>query len=297
MNRSAFEDSLKWDAAIEAYHKDDVVLALDLIKDCGIGDRGDYVRWFRLIESEALSRRASRVEQITPWLSLEFVPKELLDHFEPVARRAVNACSTIARRLGWSHDVVTRIAILMEEVDAPWAVFPHGYCASKENYEKICLPNYLVDDPAEFSQAVAHEYAHVIVTALTQDRAPRWLAEAIAVLAEDDACAPERSSIQYFWKDAVQLELTLESVKIEISPQDEIWCAYQQCGWIGRFLAERGGDKSIVKLLRAHGREGLWRNLGLTLRGKSLPDEALKQTFGMGVDQLFDDAYRLLIKG
>lgn len=279
-----------WEAAIDMYHQDRVVEAWDLISQLGIGDSGEYVRWYRVIEAEAVSRKGSQTLKLASWLTFEFVPREVLSLQKSLSKRALAACNRIAVRLAWSHGPPTRISILAEEADAPWAVFPYGYCVSKEPYEKICLPSYLADDPADFNRAVAHEYAHVIVSELSGGHAPRWLEESVAVLAEEDPSPADTGTILEHWKDPDQLELALESRQIEDSPEDEVWYAYQQCGWIGRYLSNSGKDRGIRELLCAHQDEGMWTNLSLRLRGLDRVEGALRQTYRISVDQLFDAA-------
>jgi hypothetical protein len=293
------EESAFWEAALEHYHWDRMDQAFARIQQRGIGDAGVYHRWYRVIEAEAISRKYSRQQPITDWLSFEFVPDELDGMTEELTRRTLDACDEVAERLGWDHGVETHVAVLSEAADGPWAANPYGYCVEKEPYFKICLPSYLVEDLEEFSQAVAHEYAHVISTNLSDGHAPRWLEEAVSVLAER-SLSPEAWEVfardEQAWLDPDELELRLESRGDEESNGDEVWMAYQQCGWIGRYIASFSGEKRLGDLLREHTNESLFRNLRLAFQGKGRVDGAIEKVLGMSTPALFSQSLDYLRK-
>jgi hypothetical protein len=292
-------DTPHWEAAFEHYYQDRVVEAFREVRDHGVGEAGDLLRWYRVIEAEAITRRKSEALEVSPWLSLEFVPTETMGIERELAKRTLDACSEVADRLGWSHSVKTQLAVLAEETDAPWATNPYGYCVSKEPYEKICLPNYLVDDLFEFSQAVAHEYAHVISTNIADEYAPRWVEEAVSVLVErrfDAAtwrrfCDDSRS-----WLNPADLETVLVDRSDDDGTKEEIWMAYQQAGWIGRYLSSIDGDYRLGEFLRDIANEAPIANLLRTLAGKDRTDAALKRVFGMTKRDLFDEAYKWILR-
>jgi len=286
-------DTPHWEAAFEHYYQDRIIEALHEIRDYGVGEAGELLRWYRVIEAEAITRAKSEVLEVTSWLSLEYVPDETMGLEVELAGRTLDACTEVANRLGWSHGVTTRLAVLAEETDAPWATNPYGYCVSKEPFEKICLPNYLVDDPSEFSQAVAHEYAHVISTNIADEYAPRWVEEAVSVLVErrfdletwQRFCQDESA-----WLGPGELESVLVDRTDDDGTKDEIWMAYQQAGWIGRYLSTLHGDRRLGEFLREIANESPGPNLVRTLIGRDRTEAALKRTFGMSRRDLFSRA-------
>jgi len=290
-------DTPHWEAAFEHYYQDRVVEAFREIRDHGVGEAGDLLRWYRVIEAESITRRKSTTLDVTEWLTLEFVPDETMGFEEELAQRTLEACIEVANRLGWTHSVNTRLAILAEETDAPWATNPYGYCVSKEPFEKICLPNYLVDDPSEFSQAVAHEYAHVISTNVAEEYAPRWVEEAVSVLVERRF---DLETWQTFcddpeaWLSPIDLETVLVDRTDDDGTKEDIWMAYQQAGWIGRYLASIDGDCRIGEFLREIANETPSANLLRTLVGKDRTDAALKRVFGLSKRDLFARALEWL---
>jgi hypothetical protein len=288
MSTSASEDSARWNAALELYHGDDLDAAWHEVEKSGIGESAVFAPWYRLIEAEYVSRRQSKQVRLRPWLEFEFVPHQLQGLEQQLSVAIVEACDRVADRLGWQHTVPTLICILAQETDAPWATNPYGYCTEKIPYEKICLPDHLVDDPVEFRQAVAHEYAHVISLNLADGYAPRWLEEAVSVLAEDEgdpSAFEELSTNPESWLTPHELEAMFEATSDE--DHDKVWLAYQQSGWIGRWLDSHGEPDVLRKLLSAHTNERAWRNMLMTVRGLTRTDQALLDTVGINTQTLF----------
>lgn len=287
-------DTPHWEAAFEHYYQDRIIEALSEIRDHGVGEAGDLLRWYRVIEAEAITRKKSKTIKVASWLSLEFVPSETMGIEAELVTRTLEACSEVANRLGWAHSVTTLLSILAEETDAPWATNPYGYCVSKEPYEKICLPNYLVDDPSEFSQAVAHEYAHVISSNIADEYAPRWVEEAVSVLVErrfDNETWRTFCENQKSWLDPTDLEAVLVDRSDDDGTKEEIWMAYQQAGWIGRYLSNKFGDERLGEFLREIANESPAFNLLRTLRAQDRTDAALKKVYGLTRRDLFAFAH------
>lgn len=284
-------DGPHWTAALEHYHCDRLEDAYREALAHGIGDAGSLLRWYRVIEAETITRRRSEMHPVNEWLTLEYVPSEVRELRQPLIDRTLNACDEVSERLGWKHGESILLCILSELTESSWQMNPYGYVISKEAYEKICLPAYLVDEPEEYMQAVAHEYAHVISDALSDGHAPRWLEEAVSVLVERrfDADAYEDFiSGEAPWHSPNDLEIALE-VRIDDTEEqeDQIWLAYQQAGWIGRYLASLGDERRLGDLLRSLANEGFVRNLGLILRGQERVDGALLDLYGFDARQLF----------
>lgn len=297
MSNPHVEDSPHWDAALEHYHWDRLEAAYEEIRDHGIGEAGSFLRWYRVIEAETITRRKSSRVDVNEWLSFEFVPTEVLDLRVELRNRIVRACDDVAQRLAWKHSERTLVAILAEETDAPWASHPYGYCVHKEPYEKICLPNYLVDDPEEFSQAVAHEYAHVISESLADGYCARWLEEALSVLVEqrfDEDARIAFSEGRAPWRNPDDLELSIEGRTDEGQSADDVWMAYQQAGWVGRYLASLGDESRLATLLREVANETVGWNLKRTIRGQDRIEAALMSVYGMGQRKVFANALEFL---
>ena len=288
-------DTPHWEAAFEHYYLDRMDGALSEIEGFGIGEGAELLRWYRVIEAEAITRQKSRTIQISEWLNFEFVPEQLMGLECDMAQRALSACDEVAERLGWNHSVTTLLSILAEETDAPWAANPYGYCVSKEPFEKICLPNYLLDDPIEFCQAVAHEYAHVISTNIAEEYAPRWVEEAVSVLVERRFDAetwalfldmPEK------WLSERDLEFVLTDRSDDEGKKELIWRAYQQAGWIGRYLAHLHSEQKLGDFLREIANESPSTNILRSFKGHDRTEHALRRVYGLSKQDLFEQAYR-----
>jgi len=265
------------------------------IEEFGVGDGAELLRWYRVIEAESITRRKSQTIEVTDWLSLEFVPEELMGLESEVARWALESCDEVATRIGWTHSAKTLLSILAEETDGPWAANPYGYCVSKEPYEKICLPNYLLDDSVEFCQAVAHEYAHVISTDIAEDYAPRWVEEAVSVLVERHF---DRPTWEMFcdepetWLSERELEFVLTDRSDDEAKKEDIWRAYQQAGWIGRYLADLRGEALLGQFLQEIANETPSTNILRSLKRQDRTEHALKRVYSLSKRALFANAYR-----
>jgi hypothetical protein len=283
-------DGPHWAAALEHYHWDRLDDALREAVQFGLGEAGTLLRWYRVIEAETVTRRRSEIQRINGWLQFEVVPEEIQGLRDSLVARALEACEQVAGRLGWNHEEATLITVLSEETEGPWATSPYGYCVAKEPYHKICLPPYLVDEPEEYSQAVAHEYAHVISITLADGYAPRWLEECVSVLVERrlDARAARELLQPGAWQNPPDLEMTFDGRQDDTDADDDaIWLAYQQAGWLGMYLTSLGDEARLGRLLREAAHEGIWRNLQLVVRGQERVDGALSQVYGFDSRELF----------
>lgn len=311
MRRGVPDGEQRWTAALQLDRKDKVVEAFDLLRGAGLDQWAHYLKVYRMIEAEAITRTRASVEQAAPWLSLEFIPYEVGQAQHAMRRMIGEACDTVAQRLGAIHEHPTRITIIAEECDVPWATNPYGYCADKDPHAKVCVPVRLLDDPPEFMQTIAHEYAHVISLSLSQGRAPKWLEEAVSVLAErefDEGCWRDFVEDHADWLTPGELELEFgfvrypdaaaagwsdpmllpEGPSVEVADDaDAMYLAYQQAGFIGRYLLGRGSERSVGEVLRHIGSDSLWRGLGVALSMRSRTDDALRRVYGFGEADLF----------
>jgi hypothetical protein len=264
--------------------------AWEQISPHGLGEAGAHLRWYLLIEAEALLRRRGKIVHVNDWLSLETSPRETLGAEDRISRVAMRAADAVADRLGWTHGPEVLLSVLCLESE-PWAASPHGYWVNKEPYDKICLPAYLLDDEAELARAFAHEYAHVVCAGLTNEHAPTWLHEAISVSSEAyvnvDADVADRSKHLTVarWLSDGELELLLE----QENPDDveAIVRGYDQCGWIGRYLSSISAPDQVGRFLREHANEDLLANLLTLFRGEDRASRALRRIYGISTKELF----------
>ncbi|MGV3617119.1 MAG: peptidase MA family metallohydrolase [Fimbriimonas sp.] len=282
-------DHTEWRTAIEHYHWDRVAEAHQMANELGLGASGGYGGWYRLIEAEATTRYRSEVRKLADWLELEWIPTGG-DEGEDLGQEVLEACDGIATRLGWTHGPLTRVAILSAEVDAPWAIGRYGYMADKYPYDKICVPARVVNSPSELRATVAHEYAHVIVLNGAIGRAPTWLDEAIAMLAEPNPDLQARSAFsdgQADWLGPDELDMAFHAERRDGENSRRVYFAYQQAAWIGRFLVSCCGEARIAELLNGFANNSTWTELKMRATGQHPADEALREVFAMSEREVF----------
>lgn len=77
----------EWREAIAAYYRDEMPQAYALALALGTGYGGSALGWYRMIEGEALTRERATVEELAPWLSIEFDASEV--HLDAAHRSAI----------------------------------------------------------------------------------------------------------------------------------------------------------------------------------------------------------------
>jgi len=287
------EDSAFWESAFELYHLDLVREAAELIAEHGLGDGASQLRWYRLIEAEALLRERSEIYRDGEPLSLETVPAETFRGEKRLHSMASEAMSDLRAQFQCEPPMNIRIGILCRESEAPWATNPNGYWIHKDPYDKICLPFCLLEDEVEFRRAVLHEYAHVITGHLSDDQAPTWLHEAVSMWAETSG-APEDLAFDEVarWLEPTALERLLESEAIEDT--DTVFQGYLQCQWIGRYLERLGGGEKLRLLLVELGDQEVKKNLIRLIHPAGRVDHSLRTVYGISMKELFGGAKRLM---
>ena len=274
----------EWREAIDAYYHDRLEESFALAQALGAGFGGGALRWYRMIEGEALTRRTATIETLLPWLSLEFDAETtpIEDGGHAVIREA---CERVAARLGWRFEAPVRVTVLLPEVDAPWHGARFGYCVDKAPYSKICVPARAAADLRELRNVIAHEFTHAITLNLTQVRIPHWLDEGLAMLMEGAAAEPSKA-----WQDPEALNAAFEADRRDDAGLARSRDAYLQSFTIVRRLRMIGGDAKLAELLRAFTNNGLWDEIKINLLGQPSADEALQEVYGMGQRELFDTA-------
>jgi hypothetical protein len=284
-------ENVDWGVALAHYHADRLEEAYEAALDIGAGLLGRYLTWFRTIEAEALTRRRSELRRITEFAELEVIPDEIGGGERLVADAALRAFQDVGSRFGYSHESQIRLTVLAQESDAPWLYGRFGYCIAKNDLYKICVPLSLLGRPQELYDTLRHEYAHVVVGMLTKDRAPRWVDEMVAMLAEGGV-RRDRARLfatgEWSWLSREELEAEL----LELEDSEGRFMAYLQAGLVGMYLASRFGEGKVGEFLRAFGSGGHWIELWRRVRGSSLDEIAIRAAFGLKPGELFESAFQ-----
>ena len=275
-------ESGEWREAIEAYYRDEMPQAYAMAGRLGAGYGGAALRWYRMIEGEALTRERATVEDLEPWLSVEHDPSEF-DLHETHREALRDAARTVAGRLGWNFEMAVRVAILRGEVDAPWHGARFGYCVDKVPYDKVCIPLRAATDPGRLRAVMAHEYTHVVTLNLTANRIPHWLDEGLAMLLEGDAPPGDR------WLEPDALNAAFETDRRVDEGLQHAGQAYAQAAVLVRRLHRLKGDAGLARLLRAFTNNSAWTEIRINLLGLRGIDEALQEVYGIGQTELFDE--------
>jgi len=289
-------DNGEWKAAIEEYHWDRLDSALQLAIALGVGVNGAYEGWYRTIEAEAITRQQASKDKLSDWLTLELIPHEVghggLGHIQ-IQEIARDACEDVSRRFGFSGEPKTLITILAAETDAPWAVGRYGYMMDKYPYDKICVPLASTHMAHSFAEVVSHEFAHVLVLNATDGKAPKWLHEGVAMLAERSSDLRLRrafASGEAAWLSPHALEITHSRNRQGEPDRERTWRAYQQSAWLARYLVSLKGEEGIGQLLKEFANSTIWSEIKMRLTNQSATDEALREIFGFGENELFAKA-------
>lgn len=273
----------EWKEAIEAYYWDRMPEAFAVAQALGAGYGGAALRWYRMIEGEALTREQAEVREQTPWLTIEAVPIDESDDARYLTIQ--EACEGVARLLEWDFSMGVRATILLPEVDAPWHEARFGYCVDKYPYDKICLPQAAAMDPHSLARVAAHEFTHVVTLNLTGGRIPHWLDEGLAMLMESAGPRPIRH-----WLEPNALNAAFEADRREAVGLSRSGDAYSQAAVLVRHLLHVGGREKIAQLLRAFTNNGLWDEIKINLLGEPSVEEALHEVYGLGQRELFEAA-------
>ena len=273
----------EWREAIEAYYRDEMPQAYGMAQRLGAGYGGAALRWYRMIEGEALTRERAAVESLEPWLSVEWDVSEM-DLGEEHREALRDAARTVAGRLGWNFEMAVRVAVLLGEVDAPWHGARYGYCVDKHPYDKVCVPLRAAVDPRRLRAVMAHEYTHVVTLNLTANRIPHWLDEGLAMLMEGDAPRGDR------WLDPDALNAAFETDRRVDEGLQNSRQAYAQAAMLVRHLHRQGGDPKLAQLLRAFTNNSAWTEIRINLLGLAGADEALQEVYGFDQQWLFQAA-------
>ncbi len=288
-NFPRIDDRADWQAPIAFYDDDRMVEAYTAASEAGVGLGGRYLPWYRMIEAEFLTRERSAVIEASHWLTVEAIPEEVGESLEPLIEATKREFDDVAARLGYAHESNVRLAIMAIASDAPWTVGRFGFCVKKHPYFKICIPNFILSNGDEVARTLRHEYAHVVSGTISNGLVPRWLDEAIAMVAEGAVAPRPRAAFRSGgreWLDPDDLAVAFR----RDAQEARIWWAYQQAGLIGEYLAQTYGERTLGDLLRAFANNSVWTEIMLVLRGKPPVAEALDEAYHLSVEGLFEQA-------
>ena len=283
--------SSAWKAASDLYYEDKVVAAQDIATPNSGAWGGTALRFYRMIEGEADTRRASDQTALSPWLNYEWVSHEV-PHHVAVGEVILHAASKSAERLGWDKHESVLATVLVAEADADWNEARYGYCVDKVPYDKICLPQVSTHDPSELWRVTAHEFAHVVVLNTTQKLAPNWLDEGIACVMEgrDANLARQRLRQANIWMTVGEIRGAFEPDRRDPSNMRLIRAAYDQGTVLVNYLHTLKGDAGLIELLHAFTDHSRWKDLVTMISGRQPVDGALMQAFGFASEELFERA-------
>ncbi|HRJ28013.1 MAG TPA: hypothetical protein PLO61_10960 [Fimbriimonadaceae bacterium] len=286
-----------WDTALEHFFWDRLEPAFEEALHAGIGVQGQFSIWLRVIEAEYRTRVSSQIESLATWLDLEYVPEEVGEHVEILKGLVLQGCQEAARHLDFAHGTKVLVSVLALETQAPWLEGRFGYFEDKYPYDKICVPPIYRENPVEFLRTIRHEYAHAINLQLSEGKTPRWLDEAIAMVVASESDAEARDAFlrgQAPWRDPHDLDRAFQIHQADVDRQSQLWYAYQQSAWLGRYLEQIEGEHKLTLLLRAFSNNDFWTDLKLRLLRRDPADEALTETYGISESKLFSQAFEWL---
>lgn len=287
--------SVGWKVVLELYYQDRIQEAFNEAIALGIGEAAYGTRMYRMVEAEFRSWEVGEVHEVTEILSVE-LPSELEPEAkEFVLRAAKEELESVFSRMGYEPVEKVRVSLLMPESQAMWNPYRSGYCIDKIPFEKVCLPVNMIGNGDAFRGALRHEFAHVVNLNLGQGYVPTWLEEAIAMTMEGFAGGQYLEALRSgspIWRNPHDLDSLFAGDRRVATTQHGIWEAYQQSGVIGKYLVGLKGEAGLGELGRGFSDNSMLQELKMRLTGQSPADEALRETYGMGLDEVFDAAYQ-----
>ncbi len=289
-NSQAIQDSaVAWRLAVEAYQRDDILLAYDLARPHVGAHGGQMLNFWHSIEAEWRTRMALRMASVAADITVEW-PADLEP--DPVDLEQVReAREDVAERFGWQPSAPLTICLLDPRLDVRWFPYRGGYYTNRGSHHKIVLPGGLLGYD-EFGRALSHEIAHSMVEERAGGLCPIWLNEAVAQVADRTSTRGARRRFQshlWTWLEPRELDQAFGANRLD-DPSQRVLRAYMQACLIGQWLVRRGpnpGERQLGATLDAFTDNGLWKDLWLRIRGFTAADEAIRQVFGLGEDELF----------
>lgn len=290
--------SVGWKIVLDLYYEDRIQEAFNEAVALGVGEAAYGTRMYRMVEAEYRSFGVSEVHDVTEILSVE-LPKELEESDkEFVLRAAREELESVFSSMGYEAIEKVRLSLLMPESQAMWNPYRSGYCVDKVPFDKVCLPVSMIGNEPAFRGALRHEYSHVVNLNLAQGHMPTWMEEAIAMIMEGNLSGQYLAALRTgaaTWRNPRDLDALFAGDRRVATTQNGIWEAYQQSGMIGQYLVALKGKSGLGELGRAFSDNSVLQEIKMRLTGQTPADEALRETFGMGLDEVFDAAYQAAI--
>lgn len=290
--RSGSFDHIDWQVPIEHFLWDRLIEAHRDASGMSVGAWAEYLPWYRMIEAEWLIRTRGEMQTVNDWLRVEFIAEEIGETSDLTS--AIEAiCVETAHMFSVEERPEILLSVLSIESDAPWVDARAGYFIDKYPYDKICIPHYSVSRPDLLREVVGHEYTHALNLALTQAKCPIWLNEALAMLSQtalDQRALSDFRSGRATWKSPRELDQGFAAERRGDGQHRVIFLAYEQAAWIGRYLLTLGDRAKLGDLMRAFNDNSFLGELKMRLTSETPADEALRQTYGLGEDEVFAQA-------
>ena len=282
-----------WRAVQTDYHWDRLTEAYEGALSLGTGSGAFGIFTYRMIEAEYATRTAAKREQVTDWLEVEWIEGDVALSATELHRTLKGAADAVCEQFAWAHGPKTLATVLARSANAPWAPGRHGFCVDKFPYDKVCLPGYLTDSPADLTEAMRHEYTHVMTLNRAAGLVPIWLDEAIAMEASSGIAPDARAQFasgHWPWLAEEELAAAFSTDRESAAGQNLVWRAYQQSACLGAYLGSLQGDVGIGKFLDGFTNNSMVRDFVMRLRGQEPADEALREVYGFGVRDLWSRA-------
>lgn len=289
---------IEFGVALRLYEDDRVTEAYNAAVDAGLGEEGEYALWFRQIEAEAVTRARSTVRRVDDDLEIEFIPAESwlgIDRLAVLAQRSIQA---VCERLAWTSQARTRVAVLAKDADTPFATNPDGYCVRKNDFFKICIPAYVIEDESELSAAIRHEYVHVVSMLTGGEYVEPWFDEGVAVYLAGERDEEIIQGIRlgkWPWLSSRELNFRVRSDEADFEGADRVLAAYQQAGLVVAEVTAAVGEPMLLKIFERSQRHSFWRMLVLSATGTNAFESALRSISGKSKQWFFEQARRRLI--
>lgn len=279
-----------WDEVLDLYYEDRVEEAFEAAVALGAWPNGEtYV--YRMVEAEALARSVSRETPLSGAVALEHPEGWESDELRVFGEAVLAGVTDVQERMGVWEAFPVKVTLLPREVDAPWTPGRDGFMVDKTPFDKICLPLYLSGRRKELEGAVRHEYAHVVCLNLSEGRVPTWLDEAMATTMGRDRNPAYRDRLRrgvVKWAGPEELSEWFHTDRRTGPGAKSVVWAYAQAWELGRALVERGGEGKLADLLRGFGDNSTWQELWMRVKGQTAEDEAMREVYGVGVEEFFE---------
>lgn len=256
--------------AQRAHQEDRPVAALALLDSVGATYGGATLGWYRIVQAEAAVRALDeRRTYGTVTIEPDADPEPVLAAFREVTDRF------------GPTDFPMLVTFLPVEADAPWHSARYGYYERRTETDKVCIPSGVAE--RELRPTLLHEFAHAVVQNRTAGRAPKWLHEGIAQLAEGRRPVVRRTRTTW---DPVTLDAAFEDDRRAEGGWTRVGTAYEAANRIVARLHREKGDEGLRELLDAFVDNSFLTEARIAL-GEDPAAEAVRQVYGLTLDELF----------